>query len=167
MIRHLVAVSCFCALFGSSAFGQSDRGTITGTVTDPSGAVIVGARVRAENAATRNVLETLTTETGNFTLAQVPVGTWDVTVEAAGFKRFSSLQHTVQVAQTLRVDAKLAVGDATETVSVEGAAVAVRTEDANVTSTVTNQMFVELPIQWTNGFYGNQAVRNPLSVAQV
>jgi outer membrane receptor protein involved in Fe transport len=166
-MRCLVKVSCLAALVVSGAFGQSDRGTITGRVTDPSGAVIVGVKVRAENAATRNVLETLTTDTGSFTLAQVPVGAWDVTVEAPGFKKFTSLKNTIQVAQTIRVDATLEVGASAESVVVEATAVAIRTEDANISATVTNQLFVELPIQWTNGFYGNAAVRNPLSVAQV
>jgi hypothetical protein len=151
----------------SAIFGQSDRGTITGTVTDQSGAVVIGAKVRAENAATHNVVESLTTETGNFTLAQLPVGVWDVSVEFPGFKKFTSLKNTIQVAQTLRVDAKLEVGSNTEVVAVEASPVAIRTEDANVTTTVPNQLFVELPIQWTNGFYGNQAVRNPLSVSQI
>lgn len=166
-MRYVVEACCICVLVASAAFGQSDRGTITGTVTDSSGAVVVGAKVRAENADTHNVRETVTTDTGNFTLAQVPVGTWDVAVEAAGFKRFSSLKNRIEVAQTIRVDVKLEVGASSESISVEANAVAVRTEDANITSTVSNQLFVELPIQWTNGFYGNQAVRNPLSVAQV
>ena len=166
-MRHLVNVSCVCALVTSSAWGQGDRGTITGTVTDPSGAVIAGARVRAENAATHNIIETVTTGTGNFTLPQVPVGTWDVAVEAAGFKRFTSLQNRIEVAQTIRVDAIMEVGANTETVAVQAEAVAIRTESADITTTVSNQLFVELPIQWSNGFYGNQAVRNPLSIAQI
>jgi len=166
-MRCVVEACCLCALVVSAAFGQSDRGAITGTVTDSSGAVVVGAKVRAENADTHNVLETVATDTGNFTLAQVPVGTWDVAVEAAGFKRFSSLKNRIEVAQTIRVDVRLEVGANTESVVVEAQAVAIRTEDANVTTTVGNQLFVELPIQWTNGFYGNQAVRNPLSVAQI
>jgi hypothetical protein len=166
-MRSVVEACCLCVLVVSAAFGQSDRGAITGTVTDSSGAVVVGAKVRAENADTHNLLETVTTDTGNFTLAQVPVGTWDVAVEAAGFKRFSSLRNRIEVAQTIRVDVRLEVGASSESISVEADAVAVRTEDANITSTVSNQLFVELPIQWTNGFYGNQAVRNPLSVAQI
>ena len=85
---RLVNASCLCALILSAAFGQADRGTITGTVTDPSGAIIAGARVSAENTETHNVLATVTTSTGNFTLPQLPVGMWDVTVEAPGFKRF-------------------------------------------------------------------------------
>jgi hypothetical protein len=166
-MRYLVQVSCLCALVISGAFAQGDRGTITGTVTDPSGAVIAGARVTARNSGTDNILETVSTNTGNYTLAQVPVGSWEVAVEAPGFKRFSSLNNAVEVAQTIRVDAKMEVGANSETVSVQANAVAIRTEDADITTTVNNQLFVELPIQWSNGFYGNQAVRNPLSVAQI
>ncbi len=165
-MRCFVNVSCLCSLLAAAAYAQSDRGTITGTVTDPSGAVVAGARVTAQNSETHNVLETATTNAGDYTLAQVPVGSWNVAVDAPGFKRFTSLHNTIEVAQTTRVDAKLEVGASSETVSVMGDAVAIRTEDADVTTTVSHEMFVELPIQWSNGFYGNQAVRNPLSVAQ-
>ena len=71
-MRNLLNVFCLCALLVGGAFAQGDRGTITGTVTDPSGAVIVGAKVIAENSETHNIMETTTTSTGNFTLAQVP-----------------------------------------------------------------------------------------------
>src|SRR5512135_3113059 len=118
-MRYLVAVSCLFALLVSGAFGQTDRGTITGTVTDPSGAVVVGAKVSAQNAATQNVLETVTSATGNFTLPQVPVGAWNITVEAPGFKKFTSLKNTIQVAQTIRVDAVLEVGATSDSVTVE------------------------------------------------
>lgn len=170
-MRYCVNVFCYafclCVLLLSAALGQADRGTITGTVTDPTGAVVGGAKVSAENMETHNVIETVTTSTGNFTLAQLPVGMWDVTVEAPGFKRYRSLKNTIEVAQTLRVDATLELGANAESISVETEAVAIRTESADITTTVSNQMFVELPIQWSNGFYGNQAVRNALSVAQI
>jgi hypothetical protein len=61
---------------------------------------------------------------------------WDVTVDAPGFKRFRSLQNTIQVAQTLRVDATLEVGSNTETIAVQAEAVAIRTESADITTTV-------------------------------
>src|SRR5439155_6315246 len=131
-MRLLFRASCVCALVVISAFGQGDRGTITGTVTDPTGAVIVGAKVRAENASTHNVVETITTSTGNFTLPQVPVGMWDVVVEAAGFKRFTSLRNKIEFAQTIRVDAKLEVGASTESIAVKAEALAIRTESADV-----------------------------------
>jgi len=164
-MRYLVNVSSLCAVVLSGPFGQGDRGTITGTVTDQSGAVVAGAKVSAENAATHNLVETVSIPTGNFTLAQLPVGTWNVAVEAPGFKRFTSVNNTIEVAQTTRVDAKLEVGANSETIAVQADAVAIRTEGADITTTVDNQLFVELPIQWSNGFCGNQAVRNPLSVA--
>jgi len=166
-MRHFATVVCLCALLINSALGQGDRGTITGTVTDPTGAVIAGARVTAHNTDTRNLVETVTTGTGNFTLPQLPVGAWDVAVEAAGFKKFTSLKNKIEVAQTIRIDATLEVGSTTETIAVEANVVAIRTESADVTTTVSKELFVELPIQWSNGFYGNQAVRNPLSVAQL
>jgi hypothetical protein len=166
-MTRLVNALWICALVSGAAFAQADRGTITGTVTDPSGAIVAGARVSVEHTETHNVLETITSSTGNFTLPQLPVGMWNVTVEAPEFKRFRSLQNTIQVAQTLRVDAILELGANTETIAVQAEAVAIRTESADITTTVSNQMFVELPIQWSNGFYGNQAVRNPLSVAQI
>src|SRR5689334_2263590 len=147
-MRYLVHVSFLCVLLSSAAFAQADRGTITGTVTDPTGAVISGARVAAENMDTHNVVETVTTSTGNFTLAQLPVGMWDVTVEAPGFKKFRSVKNTIQVAQTLRVDAALELGANTESISVQAEAVAIRTESVDITTTVSNEMFVELPIQW-------------------
>jgi hypothetical protein len=166
-MRRLVNSFCLCALVMGAAFAQADRGTITGTVTDPSGAIVAAARVSAENTETHNVVESLTSSTGNFTLPQLPVGLWDITVVAPGFKRFRSLKNTIQVAQTVRVDAVLELGSNTETIAVQAEAVAIRTESADITTTVSNDMFVELPIQWSNGFYGNQAVRNPLSVAQI
>ncbi|MEO8593514.1 MAG: TonB-dependent receptor [Candidatus Solibacter sp.] len=165
-MRYLVYVSCLCACVGV-ALAQGDRGTITGTVTDPSGAVVAGAKISATNLETQNLLETVTSSTGNFTLPQVPVGVWDVAVDAPGFKRFNQQKNRVEVAQTIRVDVRLEVGANTETIAVIADAVAVKTESADITTTVSNEMFVELPIQWTNGFFGNQAVRNPLSVAQI
>src|SRR5215469_16301931 len=94
-MRQLLTMSCFTVLLANLAFGQGDRGTITGTVMDPTGAVIAGARVTAQNVETHNVLETVTTATGNYTLPQVPVGAWDVVVAAAGFKQFRSLRNII------------------------------------------------------------------------
>ena len=82
MCRHLLRV---CRKL---YYAQSDRGTITGTVVDPDGSVVPGASVVAENPENGARYETVTTQTGNYTLAQVPVGTYNVHVELAGFGRF-------------------------------------------------------------------------------
>src|SRR5665213_1278305 len=130
-MRYLVSISCLCALMVSGAFAQRYRRTTTATVTDSSGAVVPGAHVVAENVDTHNILETVTTSTGNYSLAQVPAGLWDVGIEAKGFKKFTSQKNTVEVAQTIRVDAKVEVGANNESVTVQAEAVAIKTEDAD------------------------------------
>jgi hypothetical protein len=103
-----------------AAFAQTDRGTITGTVTDPAGAVIPNAMVQAKNEATGVVYQAASSSTGNYTVPQLPVGTYDLTVSASGFKQYMRPGLMVEVAGILRIDALMAVGTATETVEVTG-----------------------------------------------
>src|SRR5690242_7001464 len=90
-------------LFAGAMFAQSDRGTITGTVTDRTGAIVGNAQIQAKQLETGAVFPTISTDTGNYTLVQLPVGSYEVTVSVAGFKTFVRSGITVQVAQTLRV----------------------------------------------------------------
>ena len=69
-------------------FAQSDRGTITGTVSDPAGAVIANAAIDVRNSETGVLYQTTTTSTGNYTIAQVPPGPYQMTVTAPGFKTY-------------------------------------------------------------------------------
>src|SRR5678809_336883 len=84
--------------------GQSDRGTITGTVADPAGAVVANAPIEAKNTETGAVFQAASSDTGNYTLAQLPVGTYELSVAVAGFKKYVRQNIMVGVAQTLRVD---------------------------------------------------------------
>ena len=113
-MRQLWVLVC-AFLMGTSAFAQSDRGTITGTVVDQTSAVIPGARVVATNTETSARFETLSTETGNYTLAQLPAGVYQLAAELPGFKRYVRQGITVLVAQTLRIDLVLEVGVALST----------------------------------------------------
>src|SRR5689334_830191 len=106
-MRLIVSISL--VLFSMAAFAQSDRGTITGTVLDPAGAVVPGAKVTARNAANGSSFETPTTGTGDFTLASLPAGKYEVSVEATGFKKTTHESVEVQVAQTVRLDLSLQV----------------------------------------------------------
>src|SRR5579862_5382423 len=94
-------------LFAAVAFAQSDRGTITGTVSDPAGAVIANAPIQGKNLQTGVIHESATSTTGNYTLPQLPVGTYEVTVGVQGFKKFTRAGLAVDVAQTIRVDITL------------------------------------------------------------
>ena len=76
----LCHVACGLVAFGLAAFAQSDRGTITGTVSDPAGAVIGGAAVEARNVATDAVYPVATSATGNYTIAQLPAGNYELSV---------------------------------------------------------------------------------------
>ena len=78
-------ISSMLLLCGVYALAQSDRGTITGTVLDPAGAVVPNAPIEAKNTATGAVYRMATSETGNYTLSQLPVGTYEISVSAPGF----------------------------------------------------------------------------------
>jgi hypothetical protein len=94
-----------CLLFASlSLFAQSDRGTITGTVADTTGALIPGVSIVATNVENSARYQTATTETGNYTLAQLPSGLYQLSAELPGFKKYVRQGINVLVAQTLRLD---------------------------------------------------------------
>ena len=97
-------------LFALTIFAQSDRGTITGTIADPAGAVVAGAKVEARNSRPAPLYEVASTDTGNYTLSQLPAGTYEMSITVPGFKKFVRQNITVQVAGTLRIDVVLEVG---------------------------------------------------------
>src|ERR1700688_280130 len=123
-------------LMTSLGFSQSDRGTITGTVSDPAGAVIASTAIEAKNVETGVTYPGATSATGNYTLAQLPAGTYQVTVAAPGFKKYIRTGLTVQVAETLRIDIALELGATTDSVTVQGDAPLLRTESSELSHNV-------------------------------
>jgi hypothetical protein len=105
--------------FAFAAFGQTG-GTITGVISDPAGAVVPAAPVQAKNTATGVVSEAATSATGNYTLGDLPAGTYEIDLAVAGFKKYARTGITVQQLQTTRVDVTLEVGTATESILVQG-----------------------------------------------
>src|ERR1035441_8663039 len=101
-MRFLRVVACFLLLFSVAAFAQSDRGTITGTVSDLSGAVVPNARVVAVFAESGTEIPVATTDTGNYTVASLRPGIYSVTAEAAGFKKATKTGILVAVASVVR-----------------------------------------------------------------
>jgi hypothetical protein len=170
----------FCLLTGVlltaafSAFAQSDRGTITGTVSDPAGAVVAAAAVEARNIATGAVYPVATSATGNYTIAQLPAGTYELTVTVMGFKKFVRTGIVVEVAGTVRIDAALEVGSATESVTITAEAPMLKTEGGEVSHNIATQTLNDLPILTLTGSaaaigtatsLGN--IRNPLASVQL
>src|SRR5258708_14724187 len=99
-------------------FAQSDRGSVSGLVTDPTGAGINGAKVTITNAAMGTQSSTVTTGEGDYTIPQVSAGVYSVTVVAPGFSNLVHNGATVSVGETARVDLKLSVGQATPPIPV-------------------------------------------------
>lgn len=100
-------------------FGQRDTGTITGTVTDPSGAVVSGAKVTAKSVGTGAVRSATTNSAGAYTIAGLPPAQYEVTVESPNFAK-STQRVTVTVGSTNEISAKLAVAGQGTTVEVIG-----------------------------------------------
>jgi hypothetical protein len=153
-------------LLVSAAFAQTDRGTITGTVLDPTGAVIAGAMIEAKNAATNETYNAGSTGTGNYTLSNLPAGAYDLTVNASGFKKYVRPGITVQVAETARIDATLQIGAASDTVTVNAEAPLLKTDSGELSHQIDFKEADDIPLFTLNGS-GNEGIgniRDPLSV---
>ncbi len=163
--RSTKTIICSLALWLGCYFpaiAQTDRGTITGTVSDPAGAVVPGATVTALHKATGANYPTVTTRTGDYTLPSLPSGVYDLTIEAAGFSKYTQEGISVQVAQTARVDVTLKVGAASESVTVNSDAPLLKTESAEQSETLNGQQVNDLPLTLTSA-----GVRNPIAFANL
>jgi hypothetical protein len=143
---------------------QSDRGIVTGTVSDATGALMPGVQIVLANANTGAKTDTITTGTGNYTLLALPVGSYTLTVQQAGFSKYEQTNIQVQVAVTTRVDVELKIGAASDSVQVTAESTLLKTESAEQSTTVTGKEIAELPI---NFGIGAGAIRNPLSFIQM
>ena len=150
----------FC---GGGARFQSDRGTITGTVADPAGAVVANAPIQAKNLGTGVEYASATSTTGNYTLLQLPPGDYQVTVSVPGFKKYTRSGLTVEVAQTLRIDIALEVGSATESVTVTESASLLKTESGELSHNVDVKKMDDLPVLGIGGtLSGSAGIRKPV-----
>ncbi len=152
--NYLSTVSLLCLLVGCLPFALMAQttistGSIQGLVTDPSGAVVSGAKVSISNKATGRVITTTTTSAGAYTSGALTPGNYTLRVEAQGFKTFETTI-TVQVGVTAAGNAKLQVGQAAQVVEVQGTEIAVNTQQATVQGVLTAQQIENLPINGRN-----------------
>jgi hypothetical protein len=161
----------FTTLVGLTAatlFAQSNQGTITGTISDPAGAVVPTAQIEVKNTETGVIYRGGTSATGNYVLP-VPTGTYEITVNAAGFKKFVEQNVQVISATDTRKDVKLEVGQATETVTVTETAPLLKTESGEMSHLITIADVNDLPVLTITGggvvggaVAGMGNIRNPL-----
>src|SRR5258706_1798099 len=150
-LQFCLAVFAMLALT-MSGFAQVQNGQITGTVTDPSGAAIANAKVMVTNPATGLNVSATTNASGNYTVKELPVGTYKVVTEASGFKTVSTAEVLVNAGTIAHVDFKMTMGQAKEIVEVTGAAAAVNTEDSKLATTVSSTQINNLPLNGRNVF---------------
>ena len=137
----------FILLAAVSLSAQTFRGTILGTVTDPSGAVVAGAKVSVKNTGTGLERSTETSGDGSYSLPELPIGTYNVTVTQQGFQTFVARGVTVDVATERRVDAPLKTGQITTAVEVSGELLPqVETTSAELGGTLTSERIENLPV---------------------
>ena len=139
------------------AYAQQFRGSISGIVSDPSGATVPSAAVTATEASTGTRYRSVSTNDGRYTLPQLLPGTYRVEVEAKGFKKLSRAGVTVSSEQQVGLNLTLQVGAVTETIDVTENAAMLDTEDASLGQTVNIHDVDNLPL---NG-------RTPIMFAQL
>jgi predicted heme/steroid binding protein len=148
-----VVLALFMSLMASGiAFAQSDLGTISGFVKDPSGAAVPGAKITIRN--TSGVERQVTTnDSGYYAITNVPPGFYTMSAEAAGFQRFESKDNKVDPSANLVIDAALTVGATSQTVEVSASAVVLQTESASVQKLVTREQIDSLEINGRNPIF--------------
>ncbi len=137
----LTALTCV-----SLAAGQNVTGTIAGEVTDPSGADVAGASVVAQSLDTGVATSTTTNGTGVFRIEFLPIGRYQVTVEANGFEKATVPPFSLEVQQTANFNVRLVVGSTSTNVTVSGEAAILNTEDPTVDTTFTSNTISNLPL---------------------
>ncbi|MBL8227867.1 MAG: TonB-dependent receptor [Bryobacterales bacterium] len=140
-------------LMATFAFGQSDNSYITGLVKDPTGAVISGAKVTVKNESTGFAREVNTNEGGIYIATNLPPGFYTVTIEAQGFKKSETTRNKMDAGVPLNVSVELAVGQLTESVTVEASVATLQTESATVGKTVERTQIENLSLNGRNPIF--------------
>src|SRR5262245_25999437 len=126
-----LTIALLCAL-SSTVTAQSSKGVMVGTITDPTGAAVMGASVKVTNTATNVTRETVSLGEGSFRLDAVDPGTYKVEASASGFKTLTRAQVVVTAAQTTEISFKLEVGSASEIITITAdSTVALQTQDGS------------------------------------
>jgi len=155
-VASLGSVVVLMLLPGAAA--QTTKGSIVGHVTDPSGAVLVGASVELRNENTGATDTAKTDRTGEYTFSAVDPGTYSLSVTGKGFEQSTASGIVLDVAGTMRQDMKMSVGSATEAVSITSASPVITTDSPEISSIIDNKQIEETPINGRDTIFGLMAL---------
>lgn len=143
---------CFLILLMAAfATAQSDRGTLTGRVTDPSGAVVPNVGVTATHVDTKVVSHGVTSDLGSYTIPNLPIGTYTIEFKVSNFKTYVQEHVTISLGQIVKLDVALALGATTESIEVQADASPLATETANVGTNMKGSDLTILPLSVAGG----------------
>jgi len=160
-MRKAILWVCLCQLlFVTASTGQSNRATITGTVTDPSGAVIAGVEVTARNVGTNVETKGVSNADGIYVVPNLPPGTYALTFQKDGFKKIEQPSVTLESTQVAGISVAMQVGEATERVVVTTDAPVLDRESAVIGTNLKGSVATDLPLSIYGGgrFVENFAV---------
>jgi len=143
---------CLLTACAGLACAQEVRASITGIVTDPTGAAVAGANISVTNLATRVAVAARSNDTGNFVAPFLPPGKYELAVEATGFKKFVRQNIGLQANDRARIDVALEVGELTTSVTVSESVSQLQTETATRSQVLAQEIIANLPTQGRNPF---------------
>jgi carboxypeptidase family protein/TonB-dependent receptor-like protein len=145
--RHVVGFAfAILSLSAVAVFAQDTTGTILGTITDASGAVLPGVTVTVKNTDTSQSRTIVSDAAGRYRMPLLPPGHYEVTAQIQGFQTMVRSGITVTVGQQAVVDAKMSLGNVSESITVEGAAPLVETTTGTISNVVTEQQLGSMPL---------------------
>lgn len=150
--RNYALLAMAIVLLARPLLSQEVRASITGVVSDPAGAAIAGAKVIAHDPATGRSVATETNETGTYLTPFLAPGTWELSVEASGFKKYVRQGIILQALDRPRIDIKLEVGDVTSSVTVNADVSQLQTETSSRSQVLANEIVANVPTQGRNPF---------------
>lgn len=151
MSKSIGAFVLILILFVMTAFGQSGKGTITGRITDNTGAGIPGVEIKAVNIATEVPTTSISNSDGRYTLLNLPIGTYRVTTQKQGFKGYTREGLTISINQVVDVPVELEVGGINEMVTISENAGILNTETSEIGSHMKNRVVTDLPLNISGG----------------
>jgi carboxypeptidase family protein len=152
MKKHMALSLIWLCLLSGAAIGQEFRATITGRVLDQNKSAVAGATVTARNPKTNETVSAPTNADGVYNIPFLQPGSYNITVEAAGFKKYVRDSQELQVGQTASIDVTLEIGAASETVTITGDAPLLEETKADRGNVIENRRIVELPLNARNPF---------------
>ena len=145
-IAALFAAVLLVLVTPQASLSQGITGSITGTVTDPSGAVVAGATVTVRDVDTNAIRAEKTSDAGTYTVTQLPPGHYSVKIDKAGFKIYDQTGITLAIDQVVPVNAQLAVGSEAQNIEVTTAPPVIQTQDSSVGQVIDSQSIQNTPL---------------------